>query len=229
MNAGRDVERLIADWLVEEAPIRSPDRILTIAGRDIDRTKQRRLGAAWREPMTVSMSRLLVAAAVVLVAIVGAGVLGRTTATGQPSASAPAASPSAAAGPAGDLEAYRTARAGICNPAMSVLQSADVAGLFDPGVSPERRTALNATAAQIANEIAKLPDQLAVLVVPPELETQHQADVSRQRDVAALFQLQVQLLGQRKLAEAQAVDTSANVINELRATFETRYLLAPCP
>jgi hypothetical protein len=229
MNAGRDVERLIADWLVEEAPTGAPDRILPAAGRTIDSTRQRRFGAAWREPMVVSTSRLVLAAAVVLAAVVGAGLIGRSTATSgrQPSTGPIVSSPEASG--AADLEAYRTARNGICSAAMSVLTSADVAGLFDPGVSAERRSALNATAARVGNEVAKLPDLLAVLVPPPDLATQHQADVSRQRDVAALFELQVQLLGQRKLAEAQAVDTSANVVNELRSTYETRYGLTPCP
>jgi hypothetical protein len=112
---------------------------------------------------------------------------------------------------------------------MSTLTSADVGGLFNPNVSTDQRNALNATAAQVSDEIAKLPDMLAVLAPPPDLAIQHEADVARQRDVAALFQLQVQLLGEGKYAEAQAVDTSANVVNEMRATFETRYGLTPCP
>lgn len=63
MNAGPDVERLISGWLHEEAPGRAPDRILDAAGRTIDRTHQRRLGAAWRESM--SGMRGLAAAAVI--------------------------------------------------------------------------------------------------------------------------------------------------------------------
>jgi hypothetical protein len=231
MNAGRDVERLIADWLVEEAPTGAPDRILPAAGRTIDSTRQRRFGAAWREPMIISTSRLVLAAAVVLAAVVGAGLIGRSTATaGQEPTTAPIASPAAGpTGGAGNLEAYRTARNGICSAAMAVLASADVNGLFDPEVGAQRRSALNATAAQVGNEIAKLPDLLAVLDPPADLAIQHQADVARQRDVATLFQLQSQLLGERKYAEAQAVDTSANVVNEMRSTFETRYGLTPCP
>ena len=49
MNAGHDVERLISDWLASEAPVRAPDRVLESAGNVIDRTKQRRFAAAWRE------------------------------------------------------------------------------------------------------------------------------------------------------------------------------------
>jgi hypothetical protein len=80
MNAGPDVERLISDWLAEEAPERAPDRILGAASTSIERTKQRRFGAAWREPMMLSTSRLVVAAAVVIAAVVGAGWIGRSSA-----------------------------------------------------------------------------------------------------------------------------------------------------
>jgi hypothetical protein len=73
MNAGRDVERLIADWFVEEAVLRAPDRVLEDAGRAIHRTKQRRLGAAWR-PIRMSAPLRLAAAAVLGVLVVG-GVL----------------------------------------------------------------------------------------------------------------------------------------------------------
>ena len=80
MNAGPDVERLISDWLVEEAPERAPDRILGEASRSIERTKQRRFGAVWREPMMLSTSRFVVATAIVIAAVVGAGWIGRSSA-----------------------------------------------------------------------------------------------------------------------------------------------------
>jgi hypothetical protein len=103
MSAGRDVERLIADWFVEEAVLRAPDRILEEAGRVVDRTKQRRFGAAWRAiPMSAPL-RLAAAAAIGVVAIGGALLLfGRAGApnVGGPGASAsptPKASPSIAA------------------------------------------------------------------------------------------------------------------------------------
>jgi len=69
MNAGRDVERLIADWFVEEAVLRAPDRVLDEAGRVVDRTKQRRpWRLPWRNP---TMTRFaLIGAAVALVATV---------------------------------------------------------------------------------------------------------------------------------------------------------------
>jgi hypothetical protein len=64
MNAGHDVERLVSDWLLDEAPGRAPDRILESTATVIDRTKQRRFGAAWREPSSVAMRGLALSAAI---------------------------------------------------------------------------------------------------------------------------------------------------------------------
>ena len=81
MNAGRDVERLIADWLVEESPRHAPNRILGHAAEVIDRTQQRRLRVAWR-PKTMS-DRILVAAAAAVLAVgtftLGASLILRST------------------------------------------------------------------------------------------------------------------------------------------------------
>lgn len=74
MNAGRDVERLIATWLAEEAPVSSPDSILVAAHRAIERTHQRRaVGASWR-PVQMNCFALG-AAAVVSVMLIGGAVL----------------------------------------------------------------------------------------------------------------------------------------------------------
>jgi hypothetical protein len=95
MNAGRDVERLIANWLAEEAPGRAPDRVLAAAGTRIDRTNQRRYAALrdlpipWR-PKTM-FERLAVAAVVAVVAI-GALTLGASLLLG-PSGPAAGACP----------------------------------------------------------------------------------------------------------------------------------------
>ena len=67
MNAGRDVERLIADWFVEEAVLRAPDRVLEEAGRVVDRTMQRRPAVAWR---TLFMTRFAFAGAAVALATI---------------------------------------------------------------------------------------------------------------------------------------------------------------
>lgn len=93
MNAGRDVERLIADWLVEESPRRAPDRILGRAADVIDRTKQRRLGVAWRLPPMFS-NRLAIAAAVVVLVATSALAINRFASVGPPGPS-----PSPSAGP----------------------------------------------------------------------------------------------------------------------------------
>lgn len=92
MNAGRDVERLIATWLAEEAPGRAPDRVLATARPVIDRTTQRRRAALrdlwipWR-PRTM-FDRLAVAATTAVLAV-GGLTLGAALLTTPDSASGP--------------------------------------------------------------------------------------------------------------------------------------------
>jgi hypothetical protein len=92
MNAGRDVERLIANWLTEEAPGRAPDRVLATTGTLIDRTKQRHHAAlrdlriSWR-PRTM-FDRLAVAAVSAVLAI-GALTLGASLITTPDNAAGP--------------------------------------------------------------------------------------------------------------------------------------------
>ena len=96
MNAGRDVERLIADWFVEEAVLRAPDRILEDAGRVVDRTKQRRRGAAWREYFMSAPLRVAAAAAIGVLLVGGAlFMFGRPneSSVGPPPAATPTPSP----------------------------------------------------------------------------------------------------------------------------------------
>jgi hypothetical protein len=69
MNAGRDIERTIAGWLIEEAPGRAPDRILDSTAKVIDRTKQRRFGAVWRALAPVPIRGLAAAAAIGVVVV----------------------------------------------------------------------------------------------------------------------------------------------------------------
>jgi hypothetical protein len=70
MNAGRDVERLLSDWLVEEAPSGAPDRIVLTASDRIAHTKQRRFRVAWRFP-TMNAPLRVAAAAVIGVLLIG--------------------------------------------------------------------------------------------------------------------------------------------------------------
>ena len=112
MNAGRDVERLIADWLAEEAAVRSPDRVLAEARRTVLTTPQRRLAARWREPVYISPFRLATMAAALIVAVAGGAWIGRVTAPGGVGGPVTTPSPTAPAGVS--LNAYRSAHDAIC-------------------------------------------------------------------------------------------------------------------
>ena len=105
MNAGRDFERLIADWLIEEAVPRAPDRVLDGARRVIDETRQRRTpGPGWLRPQLGPAWRLSASAAAVIVLIgaitlVALGNLSHDKVSNSPSPSAQGSvAPSASAG-----------------------------------------------------------------------------------------------------------------------------------
>jgi hypothetical protein len=98
VNAGRDVERLIADWFIEEAVLRAPNRILEGTSRDVHRTKQRRFGAAWRISPMPTYARIAAAAVIGVLAIGGAfffiGRAGDTNVGGPAPSATPSGSPS---------------------------------------------------------------------------------------------------------------------------------------
>lgn len=235
MNAGRDVERLIADWLVEEAHPHAPDRILHGAARSIDHTKQRRFAVAWREPMIVSMSRLVAAAVFLVVAVVGAGLIGRSTASpGQaPTASALPGSQSAAPSPSAGvtLEQFRAARNRICAEAMPTAQALLVQfdNPYDPTQTATQRAAKVAVLEQIITLSEDLRSRLQALPVPAEMAADQAAALARNDDVAAILSRALLLLRAGKLAEAQAVDLVTDPINRQVEAFERKYSLDPCP
>jgi hypothetical protein len=119
VNAKPNVERLIAEWLAEEAPTRAPDRILTAATERIDAgppPKGSRIGRSIKPPFGRRFVGLLGAAAVAVVVVglaldgilppsrsgpagIGPSSPSSTPLTSQPPTSpAPSSSPSATAG-----------------------------------------------------------------------------------------------------------------------------------
>lgn len=227
MNAGPDVERSIAQWLSEESPGRAPDRILANAGSAIDRTKQRRLAVAWREPVTISLRGLAFAATLVIVAVVGAGFVGRSTAStgGQPSPSpATTSAPAASAGALTQIADYRSARDAVCRPATQQLL-AIFAALPSGASTAEQAANIDQTIALVKDEI----DQLAAIDAPPALSGEHAADVQRHRDALVLIQHISDLLHAGKQAEANAVDEAVGSLSSVEEAFEQKYGLAGCP
>ena len=232
MNAGRDVEQLIATWLVEEAPRRAPDRVLDDAGRHIDHTRQRRFAVDWREPMIISTGRLLTAAAVFVIAVVGAGWLGRASAP-LPGATGPSPSvaptPSASAGPT--IESFRAARNAICvgaRPSAAALNDA----FSDPYRPGQTKAELEASAARLQDIVdfgVSLRAQIAAIPAPAEMATDIAAVLARSQDNQAVLEQEIVLLKAGQVSEAQQVDQLTDPINRMAEQFEQKYSLEPCP
>ena len=231
MNAGRDVERLIAGWLADEAQVRAPDRVLESARRSIDRTKQRRLAVAWREPMFISPARLAAMAAVVVVALTGAAWAGRVTApSGFGGQTLPTPTPAATAEPV-TLVSYRAARDAICNryvPEADALK-AQLDRLYDPALTAAERAPKVAALTQISTEVTAFVGELAALDVPPALATDHAQNLARYLDIKSLIDQEVPLLQAGKFASAEALDLATGPIAGEIGRFESKYGLVDCP
>ena len=231
MNAGRDVERLIAGWLEAEAVARAPDRILDGARQSISRTGQRRFVVAWREPMYVSPLRLAGMAAVFAVAVAGAAWFGRMTASsnvGGPGVT-PAPTPSAAAEVS--LKEFRAARNEICNRYAAELNplKPQLDGLYDPKLVASDRAAKIQTLTRIADRADAMIGELEVLAVPASVAADQQSDIIRLQDTVSLIRQELIRLAAGDLPGAQALDLATDPLSREVEAFESRYQLAGCP
>jgi hypothetical protein len=230
MNAGPDVERLIATWLVEESPGRAPDRILANAARTIDRTRQRRFLAAWREPVSIGLRGFAAMAAVLILALIGAAWIGRSTASvGTSSAQSPASSP--APTQAGvTFAAYKAARDAICTPAIAqVIALNQQAAELHPDTTPSDIPKLAANLQQIIAIGTAATDQIAALEPPASMAAEHQADVYRHRDAIVLLGEAVDQLNAANLTTANAMSDATEPLSRIEEQYEQKYGFAGCP
>jgi hypothetical protein len=230
VNAGRDVERLIGTWLVEESPGRAPDRILSNAARTIDRTNQRRFLAAWREPVSIGLRGFAAMAAVLILALIGAAWIGRSTASvGTEPSLAPTYSPSATVAGV-TLAQYKAARDAICTPAINqVIALNTAAESFHPDTSPGDAGPLADNIEQVIAVASAATNALAGLTPPPTLVTEHAVDVARHRDGLAIIGEVVARLRAGDIAGANAIDAATARISGQQEAFEQKYGLAGCP
>jgi len=232
MNAGRDVERLIRTWLVEESPGRAPDRILSDAARTIDRTRQRRFLAAWREPVSIGLRGFAAMAAVLILAVIGAVWIGRSTASiGTQPAPAPASSQPASTAAAGITVAqYKAARDAVCGPLNAQLITLNDAGAsFHPDTNPAD---IPATAANLEAIVALGTTEIAALSaldVPASIAAEHAADVTRHGDSLALLSEAAAKLRAGDVTGGLALANSTEPLSRLEEGFENKYGLSGCP
>jgi hypothetical protein len=232
MNAGTDVERSIAQWLAEESPGRAPDRILANAAETIDRTKQRRFAVAWREPVSISLRGFAAMAVIVVIAIAGAGWIGRSTASvGAQSSPTPASTPRPTARVA-TLAEYKTARDALCDAAWPQRQALDDrigSGLTDPSTPQYDRTSKLFALEQEMDFEHSLYSQILALDLPPDMASDQAAWSANVSGIFAIVQQEIELINNGKYAEAAAVDLTTNPLARAAESFETKYDLKPCP
>lgn len=191
--------------------------------------------------MIITTGRLLVAAAIVIAAVFGAGLVGRVSApsvagpapTDVPARSAtPSVPPSPSVSPSPSqptIESFRTARNAICVAARASTLTAQLDGVYDPGLSKAERAAKIAVLQQIVEFGKNLRTQLAALPVPPEMAADQAAFLTRGEDNQAILEQEVTLLKAGKLSEAKQVDLLTDPINRMAEQFEAKWHLEPCP
>ena len=231
MSAERDVQRLLSQWLAEEAGVRAPDRVLESARQTIDQTRQRRVVAAWREPVTLSMTKAAALAAALVLALAGAAWAGRSTA---PDVGAPAGttSPTPAPTPAGvTMESYRGARNAICVRYYTTVEplKPQLEGLHDPETSPADRSAKARVLLDIVTQLEAMVAELDTLDAPAELVEDHAEYVARYQDMNLLIRQILARLNQGDLEGAAVVDDALNVLNGPMLAFENANELDVCP
>jgi hypothetical protein len=237
MNAGRDVERLVSGWLVEEAAARSPDRLLDSTRRALVRTNQRRLAAAWREPMYISPLRLAGMAAVLVVGVIGGAVLGRMSVpsgVGGPIGS-PTPTPAATVAATDDFAtaraAYRAARDAICTRYGAELNPLKdgFALLYDEALTVAERAAIVDDLRTFVERAESMTVELGDLDPPAELVAGHAANVANFENIHRLIREMLVRLAADDLAGAELFDVATNPINEEVLKFEQDVALMNCP
>jgi hypothetical protein len=222
----------IADWL-EADPDHAPPEVLRTVESALPSIPQRRvLRLPWR---SLTMNRpVLVLATVGLLAALG---IGAVTVGSRPSTTTPTPAPTApaaveASAPlAVTVTAYTAGRDRIC--AAASVQAEPVKARLSPLYDA------NATGAQKADGIAALREyltlgtaftaDLAALDVPPDLLSEHSANVANFKDILILIRESLALHDAGKPSDALAVDLATNGISAQINRFEQRLGLVPCP
>lgn len=231
MNAGRDVERLITSWLVEEAAPGAPDRVLESTRQVVRRTNQRRFAAIWRESM-FTPARLGAIAALLVIALGTGFWIGRATSVSGPAApAAPAATPTPSSGSDVTLETYRAARNALCHKYVALVGplNAKLSRIYDPTLPAADRAIEVQALTDIATEVDLLVTELEALEPPASIAGAHVAQLANYRQVISLMRQEFPLITAGDYAGAQTLDNATSPVARDIERFEAANSLDPCP
>ena len=180
--------------------------------------------------MSIGIRGFAALAAVLILAVIGAVWIGRSTASvGTQPTPAPTSSQSA---PSAEITVaqYKAARDAVCRPLNAQLITLNDAGAsFHPDTNPSDIPAtianLDAIVALGTTEIAAL----SALDAPASMAAEHAADVTRHGDSMALLSEAAAKLRAGDVTAALALANSTEPLSRLEEAFENKYGLAGCP
>lgn len=233
MSDDRRFEREARAWL-ELGPTDAPDRVIEAALLDIDQTSQERdFRVPWRLPIMSMSSRI---AAVVLIAVVGAGAAFAFLRTSPASVGAATPSPSSVGTLAPSpstltVASFKFARDAICRQAVedrAPLEARYRKIFDDTATAAEQADGVSALRENVAFAVGIL-NKLAALDVPADLLEGNVAYITRTQDVLTLITYELKLLDAGDRASARAVDRSTDAIGSQAGAWETSYNFLNCP
>jgi hypothetical protein len=225
MTDDRSLERTARSW-IDEGPTRAPERAVDRALQLIQTTPQERdLLILRRLPTMNPIARVagavaiaVIAVGVVLVAVRPAANVGVAPTPNAPASSLANPSPDAAAA----LIAYRQARDAVCVPLSSASPP--------PGVDPHADPAGAVAALRLVLDRGSVEaTRLEAIQAPPNIETEHLANIQTLKDTMALLSHEIDLIQAGKPDEAATVDQATAPLSSIFEQFEAKYGLQPCP
>lgn len=181
--------------------------------------------------MYVTPLRLAGLAAVLAIALIGGGIIGRATGPADAGALPTPVPSTAPSGGAVTVDSYRIARNAVCSRHAAAAEplKGQLDGIFDPETPAADRASKTQALLAIVSEIEAAIRGLQELEAPPALAAGHAAYITRYQDMALFIREVLSRINTGDLEGAASVDEAINTLNSPMLEFEENNQLVSCP
>jgi hypothetical protein len=235
MNDEQRFDRTARTWL-EDGPTRAPDRPVVAALAEVSTTSQERdLRVPWR--FTDMPMLLRVAAAAIVIAVIGGGALFLLRPSDVPGVGVQPTmepSPTLSTSPspsAMTVEAYVAARNEICDLAAREIDpyKERFVGKFDGSLTDAERADWVAALESNLTRYEVMIDDLASLEPPAVLAADDADIIETFRQQAVQVKLVADALRDKRDSDARAADRASEPLGDRILSWELQHVLHPCP